>query len=601
MTPEIQAASHSVMSDAIVVLASAAIVIPLFHRLRVSPVLGFMLVGLLVGPFGLGALVGTAPWLAFFTISDRHRIEPVAELGVVLLLFMIGLELSFARILVMRRLVFGMGGLQVLLGTLLVAGTCWLLGMAPRAAFVVGIALAMSSTAVVAQVLAEEKRVTGRVARAAFAVLLFQDIAVVPIMFALGVLGAGDMSAWNLALAIGQAVGAIVGIVLLGRLVLRPLFRGVARTQSPELFMAACLLVVLVTGVAGAAAGLSMELGALIAGLLLAETEYRRQIEITVEPFKGLLLGVFLISIGLNLDLGRVVAQPLAVLGGAVALVAAKTAIVAGLGRVFGLRLPVAGPAGMLLAPGGEFSFVILGLATTLQVLSADQAGFAYILAAVTMATIPLLSRLGTWAFPTRAVAVDSAMLLADAPSDGHEAPAVIVAGFGRVGQTVGALLTRHGIAWLALDTDIKRVGRARQAGHPVYYGDMKQPELLRRAGLETARAVVVTVDDRGVADSITALASAERSDLLVIVRARDATHAAALYRLGATDAVPETIEASLQLAEAVLVDLGIAMGPVLVSIHDQRAAFQAEIRAKVPGADIKERGRTRLRPAPAE
>ncbi len=577
------------------VLGSAAIVIPLFHRIRVSPVLGFMLVGVLVGPSGLGALTDSAPWLGIVTMADRDRIAPVAELGVVLLLFMIGLELSFSRILTMRRLVFGMGGLQVLASTAAIGAATWALGAPPRAAFVVGVALAMSSTAVVAQVLAEERRVTGLVARAAFAVLLFQDLAVVPIMFALGVLGVGDMGGADLAVAVGQAVAAIVLLVGLGRVVLRPLFRGVARTNSPELFMAACLLVVLATGLAAAVAGLSMALGALIAGLLLAETEYRRQIEVTLEPFKGLLLGVFLISIGLNLDLGRVMARPFAVIGAAIALVALKAAIVAGLGVLFRLRLPIAAPAGLLLGPGGEFSFVILGLASGLGVLSAEQAGFAFILAALTMAAIPLLSRLGRALFPARAAAPDPALL---PPGSGSEQPAVIVAGYGRVGQTVGALLTGHGLTWLALDTDIGRVARARRAGQPVYYGDMKQPDLLFRVGLETARAIVITVDDRGGADAITRIARNSRPDVLVIVRARDAAHAAALYALGASDAVPETIEASLQLAEAVLVDLGIPMGPVLVSIHEQRAAFQAEIKARVPAAEVRQRGRSRLQQA---
>ena len=364
MALAIEAASHGPMREAVIVLASAAIVIPLFHRLRVSPVVGYMLVGLLVGPAGLGALVGYAPWLGMVTITDRESIAPVAELGVVLLLFMIGLELSFERIIALRRLVFGLGGLQVVCCTAAIAVGGWYLGAPPRQAVVVGLALAMSSTAVVAQVLTEERRITGQVGRASFAVLLFQDLAVVPIMFALGVLsdaeGAGMMT---LGSAVGQALAGIVLLVGLGRLALRPLFRGVARTRSPELFMAACLLVVLATGLAAASAGMSMALGSLIAGLLLAETEFRRQIEVTVEPFKGLLLGVFLISIGLNLDLARVAARPLAILGAALGLVVVKAAIIAGLARPFGQRLQVALPAGLLLGAGGEFSFVILGLA----------------------------------------------------------------------------------------------------------------------------------------------------------------------------------------------------------------------------------------------
>ena len=591
-------AAHGPIREAVVILGAAAVVIPVFHRLRVSPVLGFMLVGLLVGPFGLGALTSYAPWLDWITITDRDRIEPVAELGVVLLLFMIGLELSFERIWSLRRLVFGLGGLQVIACALAIAACAYALGANPREAGVVGIALAMSSTAVVIQVLADERRMTGLVGRASFAVLLFQDLAVVPVMFALGVVGGDEAGGLrSLGIAVGQALAAIVLLVGLGRLVLRPLFRGVARTRSPELFMAACLLVVLATALAAAVAGLSMALGALIAGLLLAETEYRRQIEVTMEPFKGLLLGVFLISIGLNLDLARVFAQPVAVVAAAAGLIALKAAIIVGLGMPFRLGLRTGGQAGLLLGTGGEFSFVILGLAGSFGLLAPGLAGFAYIVGALTMASIPLLSRLGLALFPARAAAIDPAIL---PPDTLDEFPRVIVAGYGRVGQTIVALLETHRVPFIALDSDARRVGRARRQGKPVFYGDVTHPELLRRVGIAEARAMVITVDDRARADEVVRLARAENPKALLIVRARDAEHAAQLYAAGASDAVPETIEASLQLGEAVLVDLGIPMGRVLVSIHEKRAEFQSQIKARVPEADVRERGQVRLASTPA-
>lgn len=582
------------MREALVILGAAAIVIPLFHRLRVSPVLGFMLVGLLAGPAGLGAFTEAAPWLSLVTISDRERIAPVAELGVALLLFMIGLELSWERIVSLRRLVFGLGAAQVAGCTAVLAAAAAAFGVPRGPAIVMGLALAMSSTAIVTQVLAEGRRVTGRVGRCSFAVLLFQDLAVVPILFALGVLGRGEAGGvWPFLVAAGQAVGMIVGLVLLGRLGLRPLFRGVARTRSPELFMAACLLVVLATGLASAAAGLSMALGALIAGLLLAETEYRRQIEVTVEPFKGLLLGVFLISIGLSLDLRAIAAHPLAVLGAALGLVGLKAALIAVLARVFRVRWRVGVQAGLLLGPGGEFSFVILGLAGGMGLIGADLAGFAFLLAALTMAGIPAFARLGLVVTRQAPAAIPAGF---EPPAAGADAPRVIIAGYGRVGQTVGALLDAHAVPYIALDSDVGQVGESREAGAPVYYGDVTQAELLRRVGLGTARAVVVTIDDRARADAVVLLARAERPDLLIVVRARDALHAAHLYGIGATDAVPETIEASLQLSEAVLVDLGVPMGPVLVSIHEKRAEFQAEIRAMAPGVNVRRRGHVRLR-----
>ena len=583
--------------EALIILGAAGVVVPLFHRLRLSPVLGFMAVGMAVGPSGLGALAREVPWLSAVTITDASSIGPIADLGIVMLLFMIGLELSLERLLLMRRLVFGLGSLQVVLSAAALGAVALASGQPPAAAIVLGVALAMSSTAIVVQVLADEKRMASAVGRTSVAVLLLQDLAVVPVLFGVGVLEAGSAGmgfGGPFLLAVGKAALAIVAVIALGRLTLRPLFRSVARTRSPELFMAACLLVVIATGVATAAAGLSMSMGALVAGLLLAETEYRRQIEVTIEPFKGLLLGVFLVSIGMGLDLGRIAAQPLLIPAAAVALVGGKLAIIACLARAFRLPWATGVRAGLLLGPGGEFTFVILAPAAALGLVSPEAAGFAVILAALTMAAIPLLSTLGNRLAPSRAAraAVDPAVL--PLPEAG---PRVVVAGFGRVGQTVGAMLDVHRVPYLALDSDPDEVARQRKKGKPVHYGDVTSLELVRRLHLDTARALVVTMNDRDAVDDLVAAARRERPDLLIVARARDAAHAAHLYGVGATDAVPETIEASLQLAEAVLVDVGIPMGPVIASIHEKRAEFQRQVRAQAPGVDIRPAlGRRRLR-----
>lgn len=606
-----QIAEHAVigapMREALVVLAAAAIVIPLLARLRLSPVIGYMLVGLIVGPSGLGALAHYWPPLGLVTITDRARIEPVAELGVVLLMFAIGLEMSWERIVSLRRLVFGFGALQVLLCTVALAGVLMLFGTHPGPAFVAGLALAMSSTATVTQVLADERRMSSLAGRASFAVLLFQDLAVVPILFLLGMLGGGETGAAGLLGAVLEAVLAVALLAAIGRLVLRPLFRSVANTDSPELFMAACLLVVLSTSLAAASAGLSMALGALIAGVLLAETEYRRQVEVTIEPFKGLLLGVFLISVGLRLDLVRLAADPLIVLGGVVGIVALKAAITFGLARSFRVRGTAAMQSSLLLGPGGEFGFVIIGLAGGLGLLPGTLGESLFLATALSMVFIPSLSWLGRKLAPQpRAKPIDPAMLAPNDPAHGG----VIIAGFGRVGRTVASMLDAHDIAWVALDSDVARVSAARsaaasgassrKANPSVFYGDVTQPALLASVGLDTARALVVTIDNRERADTIVTNARAARPDLLIVARARDATHAAHLYGVGATDAVPETIEASLQLSETVLVDLGIPMGPVLVSIHERRARFQADIRRMAPDAStVRDRPRIRLRDQP--
>ncbi len=589
----------TMFKPALIVLAAAGVVIPIFHRLRISPIIGFILVGIAVGPHGLGA-VNWAP-LDLVTITDAEGMAPIAELGVVTLMFMIGLELSFPRLLVMRRLVFGLGSLQVVLCASVLTALGYFLrdDLDLAAAVVAGLALSMSSTAIVVQLLSANERLNSPEGRATLGVLLFQDLAAVPVLFVIGVLGervsAGDTGAMSVGVALAKAAVAIAAVISIGRLALRPLFRSVARTASPELFMAACLLVVLGTGLVTAVAGLSMAMGALIAGLLLAETEYRRQIEVTIEPFKGLLLGVFLITVGMGLDLELVAAQPLRLLLTAVVMVAAKFVVIAGLSRLFGVGRMAAVHAAMLLAPGGEFGFVILAAALTSGLITLETDHAALVLAAVTMALIPVLSgladRLGQRV--ARGAAIDPALL---APRTDDDSPRVIVAGFGRVGETVAMLLETHSIAYVGLDNDPDRVARLRRAGRPVYWGDITNPELLHRLHLRTARALVITMSDHAAGDRLVRLARQARPDLLIIARARDAHHAARLYALGATDAVPETIEASLQLSESVLVDLGIPMGPVIATIHEQRAAFQTQIRAMAPGAEVRARPRRRLR-----
>jgi CPA2 family monovalent cation:H+ antiporter-2 len=587
----------SLYKHALIVLGAAGVVIPLFHRLHISSVLGFILVGVVVGPFGLASLIPELPWLSAITISTPEAIEPIARLGVVLLLFMIGLELSFERLWVMRRLVFGLGALQVVLCAAMLAAAAALLRNSRISALVIGLALAMSSTAVVIQVLSEEKRLNTSVGRTSFAILLFQDLAVVPVLFVLGAIAptnhAGSPAGFGL--AVGQALLAVVGIVALGRLVVRPLFRSVARTRSAEVFVAACLLVVIVTGLATAAAGLSMALGALIGGLLLAGTEYRRQVEVTIEPFKGLAVGVFLIGVGMSLDVRIVGAHPSLVWGAASGMILLKLVVVAALSRAFGLNWANSLRTGLLLGPGGEFAFVIVSVASGEHLLAPDTAGVMLFVTALTMASIPLLSRVGDHIAPRLApgAPMDPGMLV---PEVSEASPRVIVAGFGRVGQTVAAMLEAHDVAYVAIDRDPDRVARQRKHGTPVYFGDITRLELLRRLHLETARALVVTLDDPAAADELVAGARAARPDLVIVARARDAGHAAHLYRVGASDAVPETVEASLQLSEAVLVDVGVPIGPVIASIHDKRAALQAEIKAMVPQAQVRKLGRRRQR-----
>jgi CPA2 family monovalent cation:H+ antiporter-2 len=349
------AAAPGDYKDVVLFLATAGVVVPLFKRLKISPILGFLGAGVVLGPFGLGSLAGQFRWLDGVTVSRPDEIAQVAEFGVVFLLFMIGLELSWERLRLMRRLVFGLGGAQVALSTLALAAIAMALGQPPVAAAAIGAAVALSSTAVVVPVMGEMKRLHAESGRAAFSVLLFQDLAVAPILITLEVLGKsnGHFRPSSL-LALGPAAIGLGLIVLVGRLALRPMLKSVARAKSEELFMAAALLVVIGAGVLSAAFGLSMALGAFAAGVLLAETEYRHEVEVVIEPFKGLLLGLFFLSLGIRLDLSILVATPLFILGIAGGLIAVKGAIVFGLAKAFRLKTGKAVETALVLAAGGR-------------------------------------------------------------------------------------------------------------------------------------------------------------------------------------------------------------------------------------------------------
>ena len=586
-----------VFKDALIVLGAAAIVVPVFHSLKLSPVLGFILVGMIVGPFGLGTLTADLPWLAYLTIEDKDDMALVAEFGVVLLLFMIGLELSLERLWVMRRLVFGLGFAQVMLSAVAIGVIAYLLIGQAAPAIVLGLALAMSSTAIVTQILSERREMNTPVGRASFSVLIFQDIAVLPILFAVSVIGTSSEGSLitKLTVAIAQAAAAVAAVIFVGRIALRPLFRRVAQTNSPELFMAACLLVIIATRLAMAAAGLSMAMGALIAGLLLAETEYRRQIEVMIEPFKGLLVGVFLISIGMNVDFSRILQEPVAVAIASLGLIALKTLIVTGLALALRLSLGTGVRSGLVLGPGSEFSFVIIALASGLAIIDSETAAFALIIVALTMAAIPILHTAGRHA--ERHLSVPASPHPAtQIPIPPDERPRVLIAGFGRVGRVIASLLDSHKLPYVAVDSDAQTVAAARDEGKPVYFGNMKHPDFMRHCGIETASALVVTMDAPKSASEVVKLARSLRKDLKIIVRARDAGHAGELYRLGATDAVPETVEASLQLGEAVLVDVGIAMGLAIATIHEKRAEIRTQIQSAAPAAEIALPARRRLR-----
>ncbi|MBE5073071.1 cation:proton antiporter [Erythrobacteraceae bacterium E2-1 Yellow Sea] len=562
--------SHSPMlSDALVILGAAGLVIPIFTRFRITPVIGFILIGIAVGPFGLGKLVFEYPWLGHITISDPEGLEPFAEFGIILLLFTIGLELSFNRLWQLRRLVFGLGAMELMTIGTSIAVVLSMMGQYWTGAMALGFALAFSSTAIVLPISGTKSPV----GRAALSMLLFEDIMIVPIVFILGAMApyAQDEGWEGLVGTLWQGGLVVVALLVLGRIALPRLFAQAARTKSPELFLAASLLVVMGASLATAATGLSPIVGALIAGLLIAETEYHSEVEGIIDPFKGLALGIFLITVGMSIDLMTIWDNLGSILLAVVLVLTFKALVTGILLRLMGARRSTAAETGVLMASPSETTLIVLAAASSALLIQPGTAQFWQIVTAIGLTVTPLLARLG------RVIArrVEPAPELPD--GDAGEARVIIV-GSGRVGLLVADMLDAHAKPYVAIDSDADMIQWAKRRGYRATFGDAARGDALARLGIENALAVVLTMDEPVLAQRLVSKFRHTYPNLLIVARARDTEHAAALYRAGASHAVPETLESSLQLSEAVLVDIGVAMGPVIASIHEKRDEYRAKI-----------------------
>ena len=565
--------SFPFLKEIILFLALSGVLMPLLSRLKINPVLGFLSVGVLLGPYGLASLAQAWPPLSWFTFARPDQVEFLAELGVIFLMFMIGLEMSVERLWSMRRLVFGLGGLQVALSAGAVGALALWFGNGIEAAFILGVVLAFSSTAIVMQLLIQRHELGTPLGQASFAILLFQDLAVVPLLVLISILGAasGEGSfASLLGLAMLKGVLTVVGIYLVGRRVVRPLFHQIAVDKQPDTFTALTLLTTLGVAALTWVAGLSMALGALLAGLIIAETEFRHEVEITIEPFKGLLMGLFFMSVGMGIDLRALLAEPLWIPLSVVGLLAMKALIVFVLLRVFGLSWGRSAEGGLLLGQGGEFAFIVIGMALALGLLERQVGQFMLIVVGVSMLAAPVVARLGQSlgdhidrriAPPAEEEDTELGEL------DGH----VIIAGYGRVGQLVGQMLEEQGVSYIAIENNAQLIAHQRKAGVPLVFGDASRPELLRKLRLDQARAVVLTMDHTAAA--IHAVHGIRRMVpmMRIIARARDEKHALLLREAGASVVVPETLESSLKLTGWVLETLGIPPDAALRLVEQER------------------------------
>jgi monovalent cation:proton antiporter-2 (CPA2) family protein len=528
------------LQESIVYLLAAIIMVPISRRLGFGSVLGYLAGGIIIGPSGLGL------------VNDPEHILHFAELGVVFLLFIVGLELQPSRLWVLRKMVFGLGSAQVLVSAALIAAIAWSFGLGGTPAIVIGLTLALSSTAFVLQMLAEKKELTTTHGRAAFSILLFQDLAAIPLIAIVPMLGAAGSESFGIAQA-GLMAVTIVGLIVGGRILLRPVLRIAAGSGIPEIFTATALLVVIGAALLMYAANMSMVLGAFIAGMLLADSEYRHQLEADIAPFKGLLLGLFFIAVGMAVNLSLLFESPGRIAAIVIMLMAAKAIVLVPLARLFGLcDRKAAFSLAAVMSQGGEFAFVLFGLAARERVIAAELIDELILAVAVSMLLTPFAYLLNE-ALGRRIGAAEEPEY--DTIDDAHNP--VIIAGFGRVGQIVARLLKVFGTHFTALEVDASQLDVVRRYGNKVHFGDASKLEVLRAAGIEHARVLVLAIDDIEASVRAAETVHSNFPHVKIIARARNRRHAHALMDLGVEHIFRETFLSSLAISRRVLADMG--------------------------------------------
>jgi monovalent cation:H+ antiporter-2, CPA2 family len=573
------------LQETILFLALAGILIPLLQRLRINQVLGFLMAGVLLGPFGLGLWTSEYPLLSQFTFHERDSVSTLAELGVLFLMFMIGLELSAERLFAMRRWVFGGGATQVVVTAFVIGAIAWWFGNRVEAAIILGFVLSLSSTAVVMQIMGEQRMINTPVGQAGFSILMFQDLAVVPLLVLIGILGKGNSgdAVSMIFLATLKSVGAIAAIYFLGRRIIRPLFHSLVKQGKSDVFVALTLLSSLGIGALTAAAGLSMALGALLAGLLLAETEFKHEVELTIEPFKGLLMGLFFMSVGMGIDIREVVRFPLLLPLSVAGLFLIKATVIAAVMRLGRLGWGDALQGGLLLGQGGEFAFIVVGYAMSIRFLDVGTAQFILLVVGLSLFATPIAAKAGAIIASMSRRANRESLDAAHAELPATAEQKVIIAGFGRVGKMLGSLLQQQDVHYIALESDTAVVARERMAGFPIFFGNASRVELLRKVHAERASAIVLTMNHPGAALHAVKSIRREFPEVRLFVRSLDEKHAVALKQAGATIVVPEAFEGSLQLSSFVMHALGLPEESISSTLNSERARHARMWGEKIP------------------
>jgi CPA2 family monovalent cation:H+ antiporter-2 len=581
MEPVVTSPHHLalILSNILLFFGIAGVVVPLLQRLRMSPVLAYLLCGVVIGPYGLAALADTYPWLSAVSIKELGTVQTLGELGIITLMFMIGLELSLGRLKELRRFIFGLGSAQILLTALVIFLIASWFDNALEAAILLGASFALSSTAIVMKLL-EERHLSNRpVGVLCFSILLMQDLAVVPILvLAASFTGAADESiSMTLLTSLGIGACTVLAMMMLGKRILAPLLQSVSTSRNAEWLAAFIVFIVIACAAITEAAGLSLALGAFLAGLLIAETEFKHEVEVIVSPLKGLLLGIFFLSIGMMINVEEIFRQPFLLALSVVGIFALKAAIIFPLCLWFKVPSRQAAEASIYLAQPGEFALLILGVAMAGNLMPAEDVQFFLLVTALAMMATPLLFRCAPLAARMAKSMSKTAQQEQDIPQLGERV--VLIAGFGRVGKLLGNALAEQQIAYIGFDHNAERVQALKRDGFRVIYGDAKKLELWHRLHTDHVIAAVIAIDDHAATHSILKSIRAQWPLLPIIVRAKDTSDMAALYDMGAKYVVAETLESSLSVARLLMQQVGTEDGTIekiIKKLREQNALANA-------------------------
>lgn len=564
-----QEASGHYLVDILAILLATVVIIPFFHRIRLGAILGYLTAGVVLGPWGFGV------------ITEIEDIRHLAEFGVIFLLFLLGIELKPDKLWQMRKMVIGLGLGQVLITAGLIYGIAIWLGVSNQSAIIIGFGLALSSTAFCLKLLSERGGISTVMGRMSFSVLLLQDLAVVPLLALVSYFAAGSAEIMEPSLKPLYALLVIIGLLFAGRYLLNPILGRIVASQDPEVFIAVAVLLVLGVAWIMESVGFSMALGAFLAGVMLAESHYRHQIEADILPFRGILLGLFFMTVGMGIDFGLLWERLLDIVLLTWGLMTLKAVVVYVLSRIAGARHDIATQNGALLSQSGEFGFVLFGFASASGVLAKEEGDILTLVIALTMVLTPFVVNLTNWLlikFYTPAPNEEEDYAEFVESSEEH----VILAGFGRVGARVGTLLGAAGVPYIALDMKQKRVKDARAQGFPVFFGDASKVKVLQAAGADHAKMIVVTLDDPEQIDRLVSQVRQFYPEMPIHARARDRKHCADLITTGATSAVSETLETSLRLTEEVLLGSGVEEDTASRVIDEFRDDYYSNVVQKV-------------------